>query len=76
MTTITASSTIGIRLSDPPYYSPIYIEQGVTITTTGVGITRRGWGHWNDYGFDGPKRGRDRQLWTRYYPQIQRDRHK
>jgi hypothetical protein len=38
MTTISASSTIGISLSTPSYFNPVIIDQGVTISNQGVGV--------------------------------------
>ena len=44
MTTISASSTIGIYLSSPSYTNPVVINPGVTISSSGNGV----------YGFIGP----------------------
>lgn len=39
MTTITASSTIGVQLTSPTFVNPVLINPGVTISTTGDAIT-------------------------------------
>jgi hypothetical protein len=39
MTTITASSTVGITLSSSSYTNPVVINPGVTISSIGNGIT-------------------------------------
>jgi hypothetical protein len=39
MTTISASSTLGITLSVPAYANPVVVEQSVTVSNDGIGIS-------------------------------------